>query len=126
MKLGLRLKRLGKNDQALLIKVLTMSVSALLDEWFESTEIKAMLAASGTIGIFGSPSTPGTAFVLLHHLLGEAGGEPGAWGFVRGGMGGVTQALASSARSEGAELGTDGIGKATGVESAGDGDSSAK
>jgi phytoene dehydrogenase-like protein len=66
-----------------------------------------MLAGSGTIGIYGGPSTPGTAFVLLHHLLGEAGGEPGAWGFVRGGMGGVTQAMASVARSEGAELRTD-------------------
>lgn len=106
IKLGLRLKRLGRSDQALLIKVMTMSVASLLDEWFESPQIKAMLAGSGTIGIYGGPSTPGTAFVLLHHLLGEAGGEPGAWGFVRGGMGGVTQAMASAARSKGAELRT--------------------
>jgi phytoene dehydrogenase-like protein len=106
-KLGLRLHRLDRSDQALLIKVMTMSVSCLLDEWFESPQLKAMLAGSGTIGIYGGPSTPGTAFVLLHHLLGEAGGEPGAWGFVRGGMGSITQAMAAAAESHGASIRTD-------------------
>jgi phytoene dehydrogenase-like protein len=107
LKQGLRLKRLSRSDQALFIKVMTMSVSALLEEWFESPQLKAMLTGSGTIGIYGGPSTPGTAFVLLHHILGESGGEPGAWGFVRGGMGGITQALAASARSLGVTIRTD-------------------
>jgi phytoene dehydrogenase-like protein len=104
---GLRLRRLSAADRALFIKVMTMSVGAMLDEWFESPKLKAVLAGSGTIGIYGGPSTPGTAFVLLHHLLGEAGGEPGAWGLVRGGMGGITQAMASAARSHGATLRTE-------------------
>ena len=106
-KLGLRFRRLDRGDQALLIKVMTMSAATLLDEWFESPQIKAIMAASGTIGIYGGPSTPGTAFVLLHHLLGEAGGEPGAWGFVRGGMGAITQAMAAAARADGVTLRTD-------------------
>jgi phytoene dehydrogenase-like protein len=106
-KLGLRFGRLDRDDKALLVKVLTTSASALLDEWFESPPLKAMLAGSGTIGIYGGPSTPGTAFVLLHHLLGEAGGEPGAWGFVRGGMGTITQALAAAAASHGVTIRTD-------------------
>jgi len=107
LKQGLRLRRLAPEDRALFIKVMTMSVSAMLDEWFESPKLKAVLAGSGTIGIYGGPSTPGTAFVLLHHLLGESGGEPGAWGLVRGGMGGITEAMASAARSHGATLRTD-------------------
>ncbi len=107
IKLGGRLHRLDRADRSFLIKVLSMSVADLLDEWFESPQLKAMLAGSGTIGIYGSPTTPGTAFVLLHHALGEATGEPGAWAFVRGGMGGITQALAGSAQARGAIIRTD-------------------
>ncbi|MAI27514.1 MAG: amine oxidase [Spirochaeta sp.] len=107
LKQGLRVWRLSPSDRELFIKVMTLSVESMLDEWFESPKLKANLAGSGTIGIYGGPSTPGTAYVLLHHLLGEAGGEPGAWGFVRGGMGGITQAMASAARSHGATLRTD-------------------
>lgn len=107
LKQGLRVWRLSRADRELFIKVMTLSVESMLDEWFESPKLKANLAGSGTIGIYGGPSTPGTAYVLLHHLLGEAGGEPGAWGFVRGGMGGVSQAMASAARSHGATLRTD-------------------
>ena len=107
LKQGLRVWRLSRADRELFIKVMTLSVESMLDEWFESPKLKANLAGSGTIGIYGGPSTPGTAFVLLHHLLGEAGGESGAWGFVRGGMGAITQAMASAARSHGATLRTD-------------------
>ena len=107
IKLGGRFRRLDRVDQALLVKVMTMSIADLLDEWFESPQLKTMLAAGGTVGIYGSPRTPGTAFVLLHHGLGEAGGEAGGWGFVRGGMGGITQAMAASARAHGATLRTD-------------------
>ena len=105
--LGGRLQRMDPADRALLVKVMTMSIADLLDEWFESPQLKAMLAATGTIGIYGSPRTPGTACVLLHHGLGEANGEPGAWGFARGGMGAISEALASAARARGANLRTD-------------------
>jgi len=101
MQLGRRFRKLPRADQALLIKTMTMSCAGLLDEWFESPELKATLAATGTIGTYGSPRTPGTAFVFLHYYLGEANGAPGAWGFVRGGMGGIAQAVADAARAAG-------------------------
>src|SRR3989442_324654 len=104
MQLGRRFRKLPRADQALLIKTMTMSCAGLLDEWFESPELKASLAATGTIGTYGSPRTPGTAFVFLHYYLGEANGAPGAWGFVRGGMGGIAQALADAARAAGAVI----------------------
>jgi len=102
--LGRRFRALPLADQTLLLKTMTMSCAALLDEWFESKELKAGFAATGTIGTYGSPRAPGTAFVFLHYYLGEADGTPGSWGFVRGGMGGVANALASAARSHGAEI----------------------
>ncbi len=104
LKTGARFRRLTREDQALLIKVLTMSSTDLLDEWFESPQLKASLAASGTIGIWGSPRTPGTAFLILHYYMGGATDAPGLWGFVRGGMGGLTQAMAAYARSRGATV----------------------
>ena len=104
--LGRRFRKLPLADQTLLLKTMTMSCTTLLDEWFESPELKASLAATGTIGTYGSPRSPGTAFVFLHYYLGEANGSPGSWGFVRGGMGGVSEALASAARSHGARIRT--------------------
>jgi phytoene dehydrogenase-like protein len=106
LKLGGRFRRLRREDQALLLKLLTMSVADLLEEWFESSQLRAALSASGTIGIFGSPRTPGTASVLLHYQLGDIAGEGSVWGFVRGGMGAITQAMAASARSHGAVVRT--------------------
>ena len=105
--LGRRFRGLPLADQTLLLKTLSMSCAALLDEWFESPELKASLAATGTIGTYGSPRAPGTAFVFLHYYLGEADGTPGSWGFVRGGMGGVTSAMAAAARSHGAVIRVD-------------------
>jgi phytoene dehydrogenase-like protein len=106
LKLGNGFRKLPRAGQALLIKTMTMSCAGLLDEWFESPELKASLAATGTIGTYGSPRTPGTAFVFLHYYLGEVNGSAGAWGFVRGGMGSVAEALAASARSRGAAIRT--------------------
>jgi phytoene dehydrogenase-like protein len=102
--LGRRFQKLARADQALLIKMMTMSSAGLLDEWFESPRLKASLAAGGTIGIYGSPSTPGTAFVLLHYSFGEVVGPPGTWAFVRGGMGAITGAMAAAARGFGAAV----------------------
>ncbi len=107
LSLGRAFRKLPLADQTLLLKTMTMSCTALLDEWFESPALKAGLAATGTIGTYGSPRAPGTAFVFLHYYLGEVDGSPGSWGFVRGGMGGVTRALASAARSYGADIRVD-------------------
>jgi len=104
LRLGNRFRKLPLADQTLLLKLMTMSCADLLDEWFESPELKASLAAVGTIGTRGSPRTPGTAFVFLHYALGEVDGSAGTWGFVRGGMGGVADALAAAARANGATI----------------------
>lgn len=80
------------------------SVAELLDEFFESEEVKAPLCVGGVIGTNAGPRTPGTAYVKFHHILGSAGGHQGAWGYVRGGMGAVAEAIASSARAHGAEI----------------------
>jgi phytoene dehydrogenase-like protein len=107
IKMGGRFRKLAPSDKALLLKIMSMSVADFLDEWFESPKLKTVLAAVGTTGIYGSVRTPGTAYVLLHHMLGEADGEPGSWGFVRGGMGGLTQAMAAAAHAHGASVRTD-------------------
>ena len=83
------------------------SVAEVLDEYFESEELKAVLCVGGVIGTNAGPRTPGTAYVKYHHILGEIGGHQGAWGYVRGGMGAVSEAIASSARQAGAEILTD-------------------
>ncbi len=106
LKLGRRVRALAPADRALLLKMLTMSAADLLDEWFESAELRASLGATGTIGVYGSPRMPGTAFVLLHYQLGEAAGSPGAWGFVRGGMGSISETIAAEARARGATIRT--------------------
>ncbi|HLJ55653.1 MAG TPA: NAD(P)/FAD-dependent oxidoreductase [Chthonomonadaceae bacterium] len=84
----------------------TGSVRALLDARFQSDALKTVLATDGLIGTYGGPSTPGTAYVLLHHYLGRILGARGAWGYVRGGMGRITQALAESLRAAGGEIRT--------------------
>ncbi len=106
LRLGRRFLTLPGADRALLVKVMTMSAADLLDEWFESPQLKASIAAGGTIGVYGSPRTPGTAFPLLHYYEGGTMGAPGLWGFVRGGMGGITRAMAAAARAHGAEIRT--------------------
>ncbi|MDQ2901117.1 MAG: NAD(P)/FAD-dependent oxidoreductase, partial [Acidobacteriota bacterium] len=85
-------------------KILEQSVAEYLDEWFESPELKVTLATDGFIGANGGPRSPGTAYILLHHCMGGVAGRRGLWGFVRGGMGAVSQAIAASARSEGVEI----------------------
>ncbi|MCU1326001.1 MAG: dependent oxidoreductase, partial [Bryobacterales bacterium] len=78
----------------------------LLDEWFESPEIKVTLATDGVIGANGGPRSQGTAYILMHHCMGGVNGKRGLWGFVRGGMGAVSEAIASAARAAGAEIRT--------------------
>jgi len=88
------------------LHILSQSVKDFLDPWFESEALRVALATDGVIGFRGGPYTPGTAYVLLHHCMGGVGGKRGLWGFVRGGMGGLTQAMAASAHSAGVEIRT--------------------
>jgi phytoene dehydrogenase-like protein len=106
-KFGFRALKLGDAGLVRMVKVMTQSVRDFLDERFESDAIKTTLATDGVIGTNGGPATPGTAYILLHHVMGGAAGARGLWGFIRGGMGAITQALAESAKSNGAVIRTD-------------------
>jgi phytoene dehydrogenase-like protein len=99
-----KLKGLDVQGTADFVKVMTLSVAELLDEWFESPQVKAARCVSGAIGTYGGPYTPGTAYVLLHHYIGEIDGQMAEWAFVRGGTGAVSQAIADDAREHGAEI----------------------
>ncbi|HXF83610.1 MAG TPA: NAD(P)/FAD-dependent oxidoreductase [bacterium] len=105
-RLGWDLLRLPPRDLAQAVRIATQSARDFLDAWFESSELKASLATDGVIGARGGPSTPGTAYVLFHHCMGQAAGKRGLWGFVRGGMGGLSAAIAAAARERGAEIRT--------------------
>jgi phytoene dehydrogenase-like protein len=96
-----------RRDLQELFRVMTMSVADLLDEWFENDALKGSWASTGVVGVWAGPRTPGTAYNLLHHELGELNGVGGLWGHVKGGMGGISQALARSAEAAGATVRTD-------------------
>jgi phytoene dehydrogenase-like protein len=83
-------------------RLFTMSADDYLDDWFEDDRIKALIATQGIIGAWAGPMTPGTAYVLLHHWMGEAGDK--AWGWVHGGMGGLSKAIAGAAEAAGARV----------------------
>src|SRR5205807_6832471 len=87
-------------------RIIFSSIADMLDEFFESDEVKASLATSAVAGTMAGPRTPGTAFVLGHHTLGNIGGVKGVWGWSRGGMGGISEALARAARHHGADVRT--------------------
>jgi phytoene dehydrogenase-like protein len=101
-----RMAGFSKRDIHELVRVFTMSVGDLLDDYFELDGLKGSTASSGVVGVWAGPRTPGTAYNLLHHALGECGGIEGAWGQVIGGMGAISQAIARSAGSAGAEIRT--------------------
>jgi len=104
-KLGRKFLKLGRDGPAVL-DILTGSARDILDRWFESEQLKVTLATDAVIGAMASPSMPGTAYVLFHHVMGECNGVRGVWGYVRGGMGGISNALAAAARQHGAEIRT--------------------
>ncbi len=88
-------------------RLLTMSIADLLDDWFESPQVKGLMAVNGIIGTWAGPCEPGTAYVMAHHSIGDVGdGQLGSWGYPEGGMGGVSESIARSARSFGAEIRT--------------------
>ena len=97
------MKKLG-DDLPEAIEILTGAATPVLDRWFESPELKGTLATDAIIGSFAPPSAAGSAYVLLHHVMGMAGGARGVWGYVEGGMGALTQAMARSAQSSGVEI----------------------
>ena len=122
LKLGLGFRKLGTDGQKA-IEILTGAANPILDRWFESEQLKATIATDAIIGAFATPSMPGTAYVLFHHVMGECDGVRGVWGYVRGGMGGLSNAIASAAKEKGAEVRTNAavskivtsMGRATGV-----------
>lgn len=97
---------LGEEQLYTLARLMTMSSAEFLERWFESEPLRGTLSASGIIGTFLGPRSPGTAYVLLHHYMGEIDGAFRAWGFARGGTGGIAQAIARAAASFGAEIRT--------------------
>jgi phytoene dehydrogenase-like protein len=105
-RLATRLRGLGAEKFHALCKLLTMSAADYLDQWFETDALKATKSASGIIGTLAGPRSPGTAYVLLHHYMGELDGVFRAWGFARGGNGSVSEAIAAAARAHGAEIRT--------------------
>ncbi len=105
-KLGLSIWKASCADMTAFCKIMTQSVRDFLAERFESDVLQATLATDGIIGACGSAATPGTAYTLLHHCMGSATGKRGLWGFVRGGMGGISGALAQAAEARGAEIRT--------------------
>jgi len=103
-KLARHFRGLGTQRFNTLTKLLTMSSADFLDEWFETEALKATKSASGIIGTLLGPRSPGTAYVLLHHYMGELDGVFRAWGFAKGGNGSVSAAIAGAARAAGAEI----------------------
>jgi phytoene dehydrogenase-like protein len=88
-------------------RLFTMSIADVLDEWFESPELKGVLAINGVIGTWAGPEEPGTAYVMMHHTIGDVGdGHLGSWGYPIGGMGAVAAAIRAAAESFGAEIRT--------------------
>jgi phytoene dehydrogenase-like protein len=105
--LGKRFQSLPAEDKYNLVQLMTMSAADFLDQWFETDVLKATMSASGIIGTFLGIRSPGTAYVLLHHYMGEIDGAFRSWGFSRGGTGAISNAIAGAAREAGAEIRTE-------------------
>ena len=101
-----RFRKWSGRDLHETVRLFTMSAADFLDEWFEDERVKGALATQAIIGAWCGPMTPGSAYVLMHHWIGEVDGHEGAWGWVKGGMGGISQAMARAAEAAGAEIRT--------------------
>ena len=121
--LARKFAQLPERQQAVFVQLMTMSAADFLEQWFETDPLKATMSASGIIGTYQGIRSPGTAYVLLHHYMGEIDGAFRAWGIPKGGTGGVSYAIARSAQALGAEIRTEAPvaritvrgGRATGV-----------
>src|SRR5437899_9302711 len=105
--LGNRFRGLADGDRYNQLQLMTMSAVDFLDQWFETDVLKATMSASGIIGTFLGVGSPGTAYVLLHHYMGEIDGAFRSWGFARGGTGAISNAIAAAAREAGVEIRTE-------------------
>src|SRR5438034_1777874 len=105
--LGRRFQSLSDQDKYNQVQLMTMSAVGFLDQWFETDVLKATMSASGIIGTFLGVRSPGTAYVLLHHYMGEIDGAFRSWGLPRGGTGAISNAIADAAREAGAEIRTE-------------------
>ncbi len=102
-----KMRKLGERGVGDVTRLFTMSVSDLLNDWFESDAVKGMLTVNGVIGTWAGPDEPGTAYVMLHHSIGDVGdGHLGSWGFQQGGMGGVSSSIRTAAEAFGCEIRT--------------------
>ncbi len=99
-----RVRKLGRDGQADLVDLFGKSAGDLLDSWFETDALKGLLGFDAVVGNYASPYTPGSAYVLVHHVFGEADGVKGAWGHAMGGMGAITQAMAAACREAGVRI----------------------
>jgi phytoene dehydrogenase-like protein len=107
-RLAWRHRGLDTRTVAELTRLMTMSIADLLDDWFESPQVKGAMAVNGVIGTWAGPYEPGTAYVMAHHSIGDVGdGQLGSWGYPEGGMGGVSTAIRRAAESFGAEVRSD-------------------
>jgi phytoene dehydrogenase-like protein len=105
--IGRRFQGMTSEDKYNQVQLMTMSAIDFLDQWFETDVLKATMSASGIIGTFLGVRSPGTAYVLLHHYMGEIDGAFRSWGFARGGTGAISNAIADAAREAGAEIRTE-------------------
>src|SRR5205814_6329766 len=105
--LGRRFQGLTSDDKYNQVQLMTMSAIDFLDQWFETDVLKATMSASGIIGTFLGVRSPGTAYVLLHHYIGDIAGAFRSWGLSRGGTGAISNAIADAARDAGAEIRTE-------------------
>src|SRR4026209_1277319 len=105
--LGRRFQKLSDDDKYNQVQLMTMSAVDFLDRWFETDVLKATMSASGIIGTFLGVRSPGTAYVLLHHYMGEIDGAFRSWGLSRGGTGAISEAIGDAAREAGAEIRTE-------------------
>jgi phytoene dehydrogenase-like protein len=103
-RLGGRLRKLDMAMRRQLLGLFANSAGDYLDGWFESAPVKAVYGFDGIVGNYASPYSPGSAYVLLHHVFGEVNGKKGAWGHALGGMGAITQAMAKCATARGVEI----------------------
>jgi len=104
LRLAWKLRGWRRQDLEELVRLFTISAADLLDEFFEDERVKGAFATQSVIGAWHGPMSPGSAYVLVHHWVGEIDGQTGAWGWVRGGMGGLSAAMAESAQAAGAEI----------------------
>jgi len=102
-----RFRKWSGRDLHETVRLFTMSAADFLDEWFEDERVKGALATQAIIGAWCGPMTPGSAYVLMHHWIGQVDGHAGAWGWAKGGMGGISAAMARAAEAAGAEVRTD-------------------